>query len=514
MSGYMLKFIAAITAVLSLTACSANVKNEQSDMPHITDSKTADTVAPISVEITEKYNYNNPNEELKLHCSIDYCELNVGGDFKAAYTELENAFESFNADFKNKSDNELEAMSSETEKYADIEDYVRLEKKYASKIRRADSSVVSIANELTEYVVQNLGLTAIFGVSFDSQSGKKLSIDDIANDRAKLAEAVKVQAGKFDIQLPFDDKSIEVFLSSENCSWTVDYNGITFYFNPSGKSGKVDSVTVDFADYKEIFNEKYISAPKAYFASISVQVPYYYDFDGDGKLDKFEMISETDDYDNYAYVSQTIKINNSSLTESDLYCYNFYPMLLHTENGNNYIYLQRAYDNDYHDITVYDVNENGIKQLDTISSGFHYKLKNAENYEVAQDFPYDPGSFKLDTKTDVLSTVTGVREYFADNHGIPSPKKDWYLFDSNNQPTLTLLEDVKASQLDNGTESGSITLKKGSKVLYCGTDNKKTAYLALDDGTRAAVKIDSYDWPRTIDGASIEDLFDGIMFAG
>ena len=59
MSGYMLKFIAAITAVLSLTACSANVKNEQSDMPHITDSKTADTVAPISVEITEKYNYNN-----------------------------------------------------------------------------------------------------------------------------------------------------------------------------------------------------------------------------------------------------------------------------------------------------------------------------------------------------------------------------------------------------------------------------------------------------------------------
>ena len=77
-----------------------------------------------------------------------------------------------------------------------------------------------------------------------------------------------------------------------------------------------------------------------------------------------------------------------------------------------------------------------------------------------------------------------------------------------------MLEDVKASQLDNGTESGSITLKKGSKVLYCGTDNKKTAYLALDDGTRAAVKIDSYDWPRTIDGAAIEDLFDGIMFAG
>ena len=145
-------------------------------------------------------------------------------------------------------------MSSETEKYADIEDYVRLEKKYTSKIRRADSNVVSIANELTEYVVQNLGLTAIFGVSFDSQSGKKLSIDDIANDRAKLAEAVKVQAEKFDIQLPFDDKSIEDFLSSENCSWTVDYNGITFYFNPSDKSGKVDSVTVDFADYKEIFN--------------------------------------------------------------------------------------------------------------------------------------------------------------------------------------------------------------------------------------------------------------------
>lgn len=513
MSNCMLKFIAAITTVISLTACTANNKSEQTDIPDIADSKTTDTAAPISVETIPIINSKASNDR-GVYCSVDYCDLNIGEAFKAAYPELEKALESFNTDFKRRSDSELEELVNDTESFSNDEGYIRFEKTYSSKICRADSNVVSVANEVTEYAKEDLGLTGIYGVSFDSQSGKQLSIDDVVSSRSKLAEAVKAQAEKFNINLPVKDGSLESFLGSEKVSWTIGYSGITVFFNPSNKNGNVELITVDFADNKEIFNEKYTDTPKAYFAPLPAEYPYYYDFDGDGKLDKFELTAEKSDYDSYAYVAQTITINNASLNESDIYCYDFEPLLLHTENGKNYIYLQRTYDNDYHEITIYDVNENSIKQLDTISSGFHYNMENVENYEIAQALPYDPGSFTLDTRTDVLSTLTGTAEYFADNRGIPSPKKDWYLFDSNNQLTFTLLEDVKAQRLDDGTENGGITMKKGTKVVYTGTDNKSTAYLALDDGTLVSVKVDMSDWPKTIDGVDIQKLFDGIMFAG
>ena len=515
MSNFMLKFIAAVTAVISLTACTASNKNEQNDISDMTDSKTssADTVAPISVEVTQKQNFKN-SSDYNTHCSVNYCELNVGEDFKAAYPELEQALESINADFTRKTDRELEIITDDAESYSSDKGFTRFEKTYSSKICRADSNIVSIANEVTEYAEEDLGLTGIYGVSFDSKSGKQLSIDDVVNSRTKLAEAIKAQAEKFNVKLTVKADSLEAFLGSEKASWTIGYSGITLYFNPSYKKGNVELITVGFADNKELFNEKYINIPKAYFAQMSAEYPYYYDFDGDGKLDKFELISEKESTDSFYYERQTITINNASLNEPDIYCYDFDPLLLHTENEKNYIYLQRTYDNDYQEITIYDVNENSIKQLDVISSGFHYNRKNVENHEVAQAFPYDPGNFTLDTRTEVLSTLSGSAEYFADDHGIPSPKKDWYLFEGGNQRTFTLLEDVKAQPVDSSAKSESITLKKGTKVVYAGTDNKTTAYLALDDGTLATVKVDASSWPKTIDGVDIQKLFDGIIFAG
>lgn len=57
-------------------------------------------------------------------------------------------------------------------------------------------------------------------------------------------------------------------------------------------------------------------------------------------------------------------------------------------------------------------------------------------------------------------------------------------------------------------------IKSGTKVKIVGTNGKDTVDLldAADD-TVYRVNINE-DWPQTINGVDIEELFDGTMFAG
>ena len=103
--------------------------------------------------------------------------------------------------------------------------------------------------------------------------------------------------------------------------------------------------------------------------------------------------------------------------------------------------------------------------------------------------------------------------YSADENGVPVPAMNMIYFDYMFE--LTALRDFTAEELIEDTPTGDfITVPAGTKLYYTATDDISEAWLMLEDGREIRLEVDGSDWPRTVDGVDIAELFDGIVFAG
>lgn len=130
----------------------------------------------------------------------------------------------------------------------------------------------------------------------------------------------------------------------------------------------------------------------------------------------------------------------------------------------------------------------------------------------------NPESFYLKQTTQQLSTVTGYKEYRTGDDGIPVTDDLYFAFDEENTFTFTLLQDIEADVYDEkkGAVTGKKTLKAGDEVLYYSTDNERYALLKCSDGTicRVEVVFDDEEWCQTVNGIKLEELFEGLIYAG
>ena len=121
----------------------------------------------------------------------------------------------------------------------------------------------------------------------------------------------------------------------------------------------------------------------------------------------------------------------------------------------------------------------------------------------------------FDTRTDLMSTISGYKNYTLGSNGMPETEDKIYIFQY--ELTFTAKKDIETQAVDSTTyeETGeTVTLKKGDKVVYYGTDDKEYGYLKLESGKIVRVKTTSRDWVKYINGKKVEKLFDGIIFAG
>lgn len=79
------------------------------------------------------------------------------------------------------------------------------------------------------------------------------------------------------------------------------------------------------------------------------------------------------------------------------------------------------------------------------------------------------------------------------------------------------MQDIEAEKYDTetGTAGGKSVIASGSEVAYIATDGERYALLNTLDGTFRIETASSEDsaYP-VINGVSIEEIFDGILFAG
>ena len=81
---------------------------------------------------------------------------------------------------------------------------------------------------------------------------------------------------------------------------------------------------------------------------------------------------------------------------------------------------------------------------------------------------------------------------------------------------LTFKQDLEVEARDSYDSDVTYTMqmKKGDEISFYATDNQTYVDFKTKNGNFVRIYVDWSDYPQTVNGIDIDDLFDGIMFAG
>ena len=77
---------------------------------------------------------------------------------------------------------------------------------------------------------------------------------------------------------------------------------------------------------------------------------------------------------------------------------------------------------------------------------------------------------------------------------------------------VTAVQGVPAFGGENFSQPAEIPA--GTKLFVTATDEERRVTVEDEEGTAYQLQVDGQDWPHTIEGRDIEELFEGLVFAG
>lgn len=246
------------------------------------------------------------------------------------------------------------------------------------QVRRADSVTVSILEDYGKEDSRSFN-----GLNYDTESGKELGLADVFTDTSKIPATVEkeIMSRIGEDETDGDTAVIEYFKNTpeDSITWTLDYNGVAFYFNPGDIAPTnfgIQVVTVTFAEYPDLFNEKYTIVPDEYVVSLPASAPFYADITGDKKTDELAVSGH---YDEDTKFYHTISINaESSEFEAEWFSY-IEPYFVKTAGGKSYLCVFSVNNEEEgkdFNLSVYNFENGKVKLLTTSKTGLDSKGKN------------------------------------------------------------------------------------------------------------------------------------------
>ena len=284
-------------------------------------------------------------------------------------------------------------------------------------VRRADSLVISLLSDSYSHYGQIENYRVFHGSNYDTQSGRELMLNDVVTVNNDLAEAVETElttsmwAGDF-----YSETAVEDYFANtpdDGFRWTIDYLGVTFYFASGDLSDDgMLTATVSFAEYPELFNEKYLAAPMEYAVEISPDISFFAELNTHDGLEAISVSGwyneERNAYMDYGIYTDT----DGQYYEEECFAYDLHPYFVKTADGN-YVYL---FCEDFEEgwrqmkLTVFSLNADGsvtkTGQMNVSPSWL------ADNKFIV---PTDPGCFILDD----LDNGTERTTFTVGNDGMP-----------------------------------------------------------------------------------------------
>ena len=264
------------------------------------------------------------------------------------------------------------------------------------------------------------------GTNYDAQTGLELALNDVVDVNNDLADAVANELNSHQWAGDFDYRdAVQAYFANtpyDGFSWTLDYNGVTFYFadgdlEEPGNGEK--TATVSFTQYPELFNEKYMAVPAAYMVELPLDSSFFTDLDGDGDLEELNITGYFDS-DVGMYTKFGIYADaDGSYHYEDCFASGFIPYYVKTAEGHHhYLYLFCEQDEGSGPIpmmllVVFDVSGGRLTRVGEMNAAPGYIPDGI--YRV----PTDPEDFYLD---DFDSMAQDMMAYAVGPMGLPELK--------------------------------------------------------------------------------------------
>lgn len=293
------------------------------------------------------------------------------------------------------------------------------------QVRRADSVVLSLLSDSYSDYGWIEDFRAMHGTNYDAQTGQELALNDIVDVNNDLADAVadELNSHQWAGDLDYRDAVQAYFANTpyDGFSWTLDYNGVTFYFadgdlEEPGNGGK--TATVSFAEYPQLFDEKYMAVPDAYMVELPLDSSFFTDLDGDGDLEELNITawysSDMGMYEKCGIYTEA----NGSYHYEDCFADGFIPYYVKTADGCHYLYLFCEQDEGSGPIpmmllVVFDVSGGSLTRVGEMNAAPGYIPDGI--YRA----PTDPKEFYLD---DFDSMAQDMMAFAVGTTGMPEPK--------------------------------------------------------------------------------------------
>ena len=565
------------SAMFTLSACGTNVNvNVQSadnevvdetkdEVPEETEPATEDEIEesehagklPVYKLVSKYYDQQYSGKEKedgageklegkKVFEGLDQ-EIMVGDDSKDLYPELYKALNDDSLAALENADSNAQGMIEQAEQdaetskaderpfYGPYTDISRV------RVTRADAKVLSYCKDYTSFMGGAHGMYGTSGCNYDVATGKKLDITDIADvTESQLIPVIKEKLLQLNEPAAYDDLDeklaayklgVETQYNEETdeyvfgFNWYLDFDGIHFYFGPyeiAAYATGASDVLIGYDEFPGKFKEEYLpDKNKGYI--VGSEIPMYgksWDDDSDKSL---HFVFDTDDQESedsneWDVTSLTLKCGDKSATASDLYFWYSYDMdyvdqyKVVTADGREYIYVCALSLDDLTDIIVFDMTGGDIKLAGVTS--YYMDGVDPDSDHRGEFIFTDPENIYLADNCDMLGTFSCDARFVVGADGMPEfADKDYGIYWGDDK--VRSLKDIKVTSLnENYEEQGEETLPAGSSILPVRTDMKTYIDCRLDDGKLIRLKYDSIDYPAKINGESVDDLFDNLMYAG
>jgi len=499
-----------VCILLSLCSCKKTPNNNVNET-------SKEDISFISVMLGDK-NIEEWNEN-NVICNVAWDKLKLSKDDEKKFPELKKTFDKLNSEaLKDAKALMYELTGAAGDLEGDEYNPLYLEGESEVYLQRADTKIISYVEDV---FVHSGGVHPDYHYitsNFNPKTGEKLILTDVMPSINNLPDILESELNiKYDY-LNFGEKQLRTIFngySPEDYNWTLDYQGITFWFSPydiAAYSAGPLSVKIYFDEEGGIFNKEYTKAPSESFCQM-LPMRQKIDFDlslNDDIKDCIEVDTMPDQYGSYNMLSVTV--NGKTYTDEINYAYDFDVYLAHI-GDKNYIYSDSFSDNDYHMFCVWDINDDIPKmtqELYDTEVGYEYIEEGFEEGTTYKHTFNNPEFLRLETKFEILGTRGASATYkLRETDGKPEMTDEAYTFNyGHDVKTIVPLE---AELLP---EMKKTELPVGTLLTPYRTDGKTFVDLKTEDGLVVRLNIDISDWPGKVNGIPEDKCFEELLYAG
>ena len=377
----------------------------------------------LSLQETRKARYEGINdfEKFLMINKFNYVTFWEGAE---TYPDMARTMSEMAGMITRSQEDEADNMVSFAQEVFDVDSYFETQISTVDiQVRRADSVAVSyLTDSYADYgFIEDF--RGMQGSNYDTQTGQQLVLTDVIKDMTQIPALVQKElnshlwAGE-----GYSEAGIQDYFRNtpeDGISWTLDYNGVTFYFGDGditepGNGGQ--TATISFAEYPELFEEKYRNVPEAYMVRLPLDSSFFTDLDGDGALEELNVTGVYNEegrfYSQFGIYTDT----DGHYHYEDFYAYGYNPYYVKTTDGKHYVYLfceENDADNRQMMLVVFDVSDGQFVRVGEMNA--------APAYIPSDNFilPLDPEYLQLDN-FDSMEQDFGI--YMVGEDGMPVKK--------------------------------------------------------------------------------------------